>query len=54
MVKDKEELYSKLDNLLTDKELAASIGERAFKVIAANSGATARTIDAINGLIIGK
>ena len=36
------------------KELAASIGERAFKVIAANSGATARTIDAINGLIIGK
>jgi 3-deoxy-D-manno-octulosonic-acid transferase len=54
MVKDKEELYGKLDNLLFDKELAHSIGERAFKVIAANSGATARTIDAIHGLIIGK
>ncbi len=54
MVKDKEELYSKLDSLLADKELAGSIGEKAFKVIAANSGATARTIDAVHGLIIGK
>lgn len=54
MVKDKEELYGKLDNLLTDNELAGSIGEKAFKVIAANSGATARTIDAVHGLIIGK
>lgn len=54
MVKDKEELYARLDNLLTDKELARSIGEKAFKVIAANSGATARTIDAVHGLIIGK
>jgi len=54
MVKDKDELYDKLDNLLTDKELAASIGEKAFKVIAENSGATARTIDAVQGLIIGK
>jgi 3-deoxy-D-manno-octulosonic-acid transferase len=54
MVKDKEELYEKLDNLLTDKELVRSIGERAFKVIAANSGATARTIDAVHGLIVGK
>jgi len=54
MVKDKEELYGKLDNLLSDNELARSIGEKAFKVIAANSGATARTIDAVHGLIIGK
>ena len=54
MVKDKDELYARLDNLLTDKELARSIGEKAFKVIAENSGATARTIDAVHGLIIGK
>jgi 3-deoxy-D-manno-octulosonic-acid transferase len=54
MVKDKDELYSKLDNLLNDKEFASSAGEKAFKVIAANSGATARTIDAVHGLIIGK
>jgi 3-deoxy-D-manno-octulosonic-acid transferase len=54
MVKDKEELYAKLDNLLSDKKLSLSMGERAFKVIAANSGATARTIDAVQGLILGK
>jgi 3-deoxy-D-manno-octulosonic-acid transferase len=54
MVKDKEELYDQLDKLLTDKELAGTMGEKAFNVIAANSGATARTIDAVHGLIIGK
>jgi 3-deoxy-D-manno-octulosonic-acid transferase len=54
MVKDKEELYAKLDNLLSDNKLSLSMGERAFKVIAANSGATARTIDAVHGLILGK
>jgi 3-deoxy-D-manno-octulosonic-acid transferase len=52
MVKDKEELYAKLDNLLSDKQLSAAMGEKAFKVIAANSGATARTIDAVHRLII--
>ncbi|MBS1127756.1 MAG: kdtA [Nitrospirae bacterium] len=52
MVKDKEELYVKLDNLLSDKQLSSTMGEKAFKVIAANSGATARTIDAVNRLII--
>jgi len=52
MVKDKEELYVKLDNLLSDKQLSAAMGEKAFKVIAANSGATLRTIDAVHGLII--
>jgi 3-deoxy-D-manno-octulosonic-acid transferase len=52
MVKDKEELYVKLDNLLSDKQLSAAMGEKAFKVIAANSGATARTIDAVHRLII--
>ncbi|MHB8844114.1 MAG: 3-deoxy-D-manno-octulosonic acid transferase [Nitrospirota bacterium] len=51
MVRDKEELYARLDNLLADKELSASMGEKAFKVIAANSGATARTINAVHGLI---
>jgi 3-deoxy-D-manno-octulosonic-acid transferase len=52
MVKDKEELYGKLDNLLSDKQLSAAMGEKAFKIIAANSGATARTIDAVHRLII--
>ena len=52
MVKDKEELYAKLYNLLSDKELSLVMGEKAFKVIAANSGATLRTIDAFHRLII--
>jgi 3-deoxy-D-manno-octulosonic-acid transferase len=52
MVKDKEELYIKLDNLLSDKQLSSTMGEKAFKVIAANSGATVRTIDAVHRLII--
>ena len=52
MVKDKEELYIKLDNLLFDKQLSSVMGEKAFKVIAANSGATVRTIDAVHRLII--
>jgi 3-deoxy-D-manno-octulosonic-acid transferase len=51
MVRDKEELYVKLDSLLSSDELSLSMGEKAFKVIAANSGATARTIDAVHGLI---
>jgi 3-deoxy-D-manno-octulosonic-acid transferase len=54
MVKDKDELYGNLDNLLKDNKLASLIGEKAFKVIAENSGATARTIDAVHGLIVGK
>jgi 3-deoxy-D-manno-octulosonic-acid transferase len=52
MVKDKEELYIKLDNLLSNKQLSSDMGEKAFKVIVVNSGATARTIDAIHRLII--
>jgi 3-deoxy-D-manno-octulosonic-acid transferase len=52
MVKDKEELYIKLDNLLSDKQLSSAMGEKAFRVIAANSGATVRTIDAVHRLII--
>jgi 3-deoxy-D-manno-octulosonic-acid transferase len=48
MVKDKEDLYVQLDNLLSDKELMHRIGERAFAVIAANSGATRKTIEAVS------
>lgn len=51
VVRDKEELYMKLDNLLSNKDLAATMGEKAFSIIAANSGATARTISAISGII---
>jgi len=53
MVKDKEDLYVQIDKLLSDRELAKSIGERAFAVIAANSGATRKTIDAVSGFIGG-
>lgn len=49
-VKDKEELYLKLDMLLLDNDLALSMGEKAYSVIAANSGATSRTLDAVNGM----
>jgi len=52
MAKDKEELYITLDKLLSDKQLSSAMGEKAFKVIAANSGATLRTIDAVHRLII--
>lgn len=52
LVKDKEELYEQLDSLLADKRRAASMGEQAYQVIAANSGATNRTIEAISGLIL--
>lgn len=53
MVKDKEELSVQIDRLLSDRGLAKSIGERAFAVIAANSGATRKTIDAVSGFIGG-
>jgi 3-deoxy-D-manno-octulosonic-acid transferase len=52
MVKDKAELYVQIDNLLSDKELARSMGERAFSVIEMNSGAARKTIDAIGRLIV--
>lgn len=51
MVKDKDELYQALDKLLNDKEYSRSMGNKAFTVIAANSGATMRTIEAINGIL---
>lgn len=52
MVKDKTELYIQIDNLLSDKELARSMGERAFSVIETNSGAAQKTIDAVHRLIV--
>jgi len=52
MVKDKAELYDQLDNLLSDKELAQRMGERAFNVIEMNSGSSKKTIDAVSMLIV--
>ncbi len=52
MVKDKKELYVQMDNLLSDTDLARSVGERAFSVIEMNSGAARKTIDAVGRLIV--
>jgi 3-deoxy-D-manno-octulosonic-acid transferase len=52
MVRDKEELYVQMLNLLSDEELARRIGDRAFSVIAANSGAAKKTIDAVSRFIV--
>jgi hypothetical protein len=54
MVTDKGELYVQLDNLLSNQELAKSMGERAFRVIEVNSGAAKKTIGAIGGLIVAR
>lgn len=51
LVKDKQELYVQADKLLSDKNYSQQIGNRAFAVIEANSGAAKRTIDAVSGLI---
>jgi 3-deoxy-D-manno-octulosonic-acid transferase len=51
LVKDKQELYIKADKLLSDKNYSEQIGNRAFTVIQANSGAAKRTINAVSGLI---
>lgn len=52
IVKDKEDLYDKIDNLLADQALARRIGLNAFKVIEANTGATKRTVELISRLIV--
>ena len=52
MVRDKGELYVQFDNLLSDKDLAERMGERAFRVIEMNSGSAKKTIDAIGRLIV--
>jgi 3-deoxy-D-manno-octulosonic-acid transferase len=51
MVKDKEELYDQLSNLLLNNDLAVSMGAKAYRVIEENSGATEKTIHAVSGLI---
>lgn len=51
MVKDRDELYAQFEALLGDRTRTAAMGEKAYEVIAANSGATLRTIDAIGRLI---
>lgn len=51
MVRDKDELYDQFNDLLSDDERARRIGERAFGVIAANSGATGRTLQAVSNLL---
>jgi 3-deoxy-D-manno-octulosonic-acid transferase len=51
LVKDKQELYVQADKLLSDKNYSQQIGNRAFAVIQANSGAAKRTINAVSGLI---
>jgi 3-deoxy-D-manno-octulosonic-acid transferase len=52
MVRDKGDLYIQLEGLLSDPERAKRIGERAYGVIAANSGSAKKTIDAIGRLIV--
>jgi 3-deoxy-D-manno-octulosonic-acid transferase len=52
MVRDKEELYVQILKLLSDDELAKRIGEKAFSVIAANSGAAKKTIEAVSRFIV--
>jgi 3-deoxy-D-manno-octulosonic-acid transferase len=47
VVKDKGELYTQMDNLLSNEGLSREIGQKAYEVIAANSGATVRTLEAI-------
>jgi 3-deoxy-D-manno-octulosonic-acid transferase len=54
MVKDKGELYAQLDALLSDQKRARHLGECAFRVIEANSGAAKKTIDAIGRLIVAR
>ncbi len=51
LVKDKQELYIQANKLLSDKNYSQQVGNRAFTVIEANSGAAKRTIDAVSGLI---
>ncbi len=52
MVRDKWDLFSQFEKLLSDKKLAARMGEQAFQVIEANSGAAKKTIDAIGRFLV--
>lgn len=54
MVKDKAELYEQMERLLSDEAAAKRIGERAYGVVSANTGATGRTLDAIKKVLLEK
>jgi 3-deoxy-D-manno-octulosonic-acid transferase len=51
LVKDKEELYQKLDMLLSNRDLSVEMGKKAFSVIEANSGAAVKTLRLVEGLL---
>lgn len=50
MVSDKNGLYDALERLLKDPELRSSMGAKAKAALEANKGATAKTIELIEGL----
>ncbi|MFA5072409.1 MAG: 3-deoxy-D-manno-octulosonic acid transferase [Nitrospirota bacterium] len=52
MVKNKDELYLTFEELLSNPDRAQEMGKRAFDVIAMNSGAAKKTLDAIGRLIV--
>jgi 3-deoxy-D-manno-octulosonic-acid transferase len=54
MVRDKTELFSRIEELLADKVRATRMGERAFQVIEMNSGAAKKTINAVDRLIVAR
>jgi 3-deoxy-D-manno-octulosonic-acid transferase len=51
IVQDKNELWTELTRLLTDREMARAMGERGRAVFQAQSGATARTVQLLIGLV---
>jgi 3-deoxy-D-manno-octulosonic-acid transferase len=50
-IAQKENLWPVLDELLTDRELAQGMGERARQVFEAQAGATKRCVEAISSLL---
>jgi 3-deoxy-D-manno-octulosonic-acid transferase len=51
IVQDKDELEAVLVELLTDREAAKAMGERGRRVFEEQQGATARTVEALLGLV---
>jgi 3-deoxy-D-manno-octulosonic-acid transferase len=51
IVQDKDELQTALIELLTDREKARAMGERGRRVFEEQQGATARTVEALVGLV---
>ena len=50
-VRDKDDLERVLVELLTDREAAKAMGERGRAVFEAQSGATARAVEALAGMV---